>query len=146
LVKEGERRALVAFPIGRVIYFEKNFGQTPASNVEMYIRIVPEEELPEGGIPDLDPCKCARVPFMKYVPPEQNIGKVVGGQTAAAPFFLYGYILYEDIFKEKYLRRFAFIYDPARGVREGDAWIIHHDHNDERETTADEWARLSRPT
>jgi hypothetical protein len=51
LIEIEGRKGHVLFPIGRVIYFEKNFGQTPARKVEMYIRIVPEGELPEGGYP-----------------------------------------------------------------------------------------------
>jgi hypothetical protein len=113
---------------GPVKYFEYNVGKTPATNVEMYVCIIPGLDPP----PKFDgPFK--QIPVMRTVYPRQNIGKVIDppNWTRNQSFFLYGYIDYSDIFGRGHRRRFAFSHDVQRMARGDDEWIAHHDHNDE---------------
>ena len=112
---------------GGVKYFEKNFGQTPATDVTMHVCIIPGSDPPltfDGPF--------EQIPVMPTVAPGQNIGKVIDPTwKREQSFFLYGYIDYSDVFGNEYRRRFAFGHDPERMKRGNDEWIAHSEHNDE---------------
>jgi hypothetical protein len=109
-------------------YYEKNFGATPAKDVEMFICIIDGPDPPQtfGG-------PFTKLKVMSYVAPGQNIGKLIPGYQGKTAFFLYGCIDYTDIFERKWRRRYAFSYDASRADRKDDQWWAHHEHNDEHE-------------
>jgi hypothetical protein len=115
----------------RVKYFDMNFGRTPALNVSMYIKVVP------GAPPlflDNELAETERQNVVQIVHPNQNVGRIVETATptrAFDQFFLYGYVNYTDIFGWRWRHRFAFSYDPTRQNDLGEAFVAHHQYNDE---------------
>lgn len=121
--------------VGTVKYYEMNFGQTPALDVEMYVKVVKGTQVPGdlGGTLGL----AEKQDVIGYVPKGQNIGRIL--QTPGHewtrlgdPFFLYGYVDYSDVFGRRCRHRFAFSHDSARGVKKGEAWVAHGEHHHER--------------
>jgi hypothetical protein len=141
LSRDAERRELRAYvghlemlfdkTTNRVKYFDKNFGSTPASDVSMYIRVVP------GGPPstlDDELTENERQKVVQIVHPEQNVGRIIETPTPTGPtdqFFLYGYVNYTDIIGYRWRHRFAFSFDPAGGRNSTEWFVAHHQYNDE---------------
>jgi hypothetical protein len=112
---------------GPVKYFEKNYGQTPAINLTMHVRVIDGLNPPEDFERDVP-----RIEVMQTVFPGQRVRKIVDrSKKKRHKFFLYGYIDYEDVFGGKWRRRFAFTHDPERPGKGDDQWIAHHANNDE---------------
>lgn len=114
-----------------LVYFEYNFGLTPARDVKMYVCIKKGIKAPPNFVvtkPD-----CHRLSVMNYVAPKQNIGQIVAHWEKTDPFFLYGYVDYNDVFGGQWRRRFAWNYDPMRVAAGFDKFVAHDTHNDEIE-------------
>jgi len=76
---------------GPVKYFEKNFGSTPAYDLEMFVCIKDQAPSAYDG-------PFRKIEVMRTVAPGQGVGKIVGAKTRNQDFFLYGYVDYADCF------------------------------------------------
>lgn len=108
----------------------KNYGATPAKQVSLWRRIVPDTEMvgefaysDEGGW----------VSVNQITHPGQHFGQVVGKLVSPSPshvFFVYGFVDYLDAFDKPWRYRFAYAHNQIRG---GDAWRAYLQHNNEIE-------------
>ncbi len=116
---------------GKVKYFDMNYGSTPALNVSMYIRVVPDQA---PSVLDSELTEAERQMVVQIVH-QQNVGRIIETPTATSVtdrFFFYGYVNYTDIFGDRWRHRFAFTYDPDRWRAGGEAFVAHGQYNDEQ--------------
>jgi hypothetical protein len=106
--------------------FFKNYGNTPATKVSMWVKIIEgTEEHSDFGYTD-----GTWVARNQITHPGQLFGQVVGkvGEKSGGfhIFFIYDYVVYEDAFENRWRYCFAYAHDISR---RGDAWRCYHKHN-----------------
>ena len=112
-------------PGGRVQIMTVNYGRTPAHHATLWARELdrpPQTFDYTGG---------EFIIRNQIVQPQQRFGRVAGVRTAqSAPFFIYGYVEYTDIFEHRWRYLFAYNFNSAWG---GDRFQAHIEHNEEED-------------
>jgi hypothetical protein len=127
-VHEAEHGDDRVVQFGPLKYSEFNFGVTPANNVKMRVRVLHSSDPPS----DFEKGDFISLRVMGYIAPRQDIGTITGHENQTK-LFLYGDVEYDDIFENRWRRRFAFNFDCDRstGEKPAERWHAHDTHNDE---------------